>query len=579
MADDVAVEPSQKPEADAALSDGGATIGEAVCEPIGGDGGETERASTIPTVLSDPDSLSSSLPASLPVSLPYCDSSATSVAAPPRGPDNVLIVDPDAVSRRFVEIALGGRSDLRLLTATDGASALDVLGTTRVHLILAETEFADGNGLQLFRRLIQETRLTGVPFVFLSADGRVTTRRAAFAAGVDDFLTKPCDGDVLATRVRGLIARERRSAAVGRTPNFDLGGRFSELALPDLVTFLEQGQRSGTIFVVCRDGMGTMFLDQGRVVHAVFGNLVGPPALASLAADPTGRFEFSSGPCPVEEARHTITDWTQFQIMHDPRAAGSRGGTTKYFAVGDGKTGGDAPPESAAAADGTTERATPVTAVPPRTSLIPAFIPDPGSATQMAEAIQDGFTLGDLMSFTDEDLSRWTSATPARDRFHVLLVADLPSGISALLPLAGAPTDDWILRSLSPKVKAVGLSFFLRRERLLDVVLVDIREPWRFSESLRRAPSVMIIAPSGGEEQAVGVRARVELADLACRLTPPLTLVAGDATLKKALRSITNRSAGEIAVRGLPTPLGAEGGDLRALLAEGIRQCASARRT
>ncbi|HVR61304.1 MAG TPA: response regulator [Polyangia bacterium] len=504
-------------------------------------------------------------------------------AAPaPRGPDNVLIVDPDAVSRRFVEIALGGRSDLRLLAATDGGSALEILATTRVHLILAETDFGDMNGLQLFRRLIQETRLSGVPFVFLSADTRVTTRRAAFAAGVDDFLAKPCDGDVLATRVRALIARERRSvAAASRANSFDLGGRFAELALPDLVTFLEQGRRSGTISVACSDGLGTIFLDQGRVVHAVFGTLVGPQALMALATDPAGRFEFSLGPCRVEAAQQTITEWTQFQVMQDARAGRTKGGTTKYFAVSAGASQISGPTENAAAAADPNAAAPAASrpAAPARTNLIPAFIPDPGSATLMAEAVQDGFTLGDLMSFTDEDLSRWTGATPARDRFHVLLVADLPQGISALLPLAGAPTDDWILRSLSPKVKALGLSFFLRRERLLDLVLVDIREPGRFSESLRRTPSAMIVAPPGAEPETVGVRARVELADLACRLTPPVTLVAGDAMLKKALRSITSRSGGEIAVRGLPSLLGAPGADLRTVLAEGIRLCAGARRS
>jgi hypothetical protein len=72
---------------------------------------------------------------------------------------------------------------------------------------------------------------------------------------------------------------------------------------------------------------------------------------------------------------------------------------------------------------------------------------------------------------------------------------------------------------------------------------------------------MMVVAPSGDDAQAVGVRARVELAHLACRLTPPAILVAGDAILKKALRSITSGSGGEIAVRGCvrrwarPTPI------------------------
>src|SRR5204862_1317215 len=102
---------------------------------------------------------------------------------------------------------------------------------------------------QLLRRLGQEGRLRGVPFVFLSADARPPTRSAAFAAGADDFLIKPCDGDVLSTRARTLIARERRTIAGRRPDGVGLAGRFSEVACQDLLALLEHGQRSGTVSV------------------------------------------------------------------------------------------------------------------------------------------------------------------------------------------------------------------------------------------------------------------------------------------------------------------------------------------
>jgi len=479
-------------------------------------------------------------------------------------PSTILIVDPDAVSRRFAEIAFGRRGDVRIKAALDGAAALELIASQPVHLIISETDFTDMNGLQFLRRLVKEGRLRGVPFIFLSADARATTKSAAFAAGADDYLVKPCDGEVLSTRVRGLIARERRVAAERQTPTFALTGRFSELASIDLFALLEHGRRSGTVSIACDDTTGTFYVDDGQVVHGVFGNLVGPPAYTEVMGRTEGQFEFTPGPCPIKPPRWTI-------------AAGSsvpapvvRSVTAKYFAppvdaptIVVGLPGGPAGTltPGRGRGDGAAAR-------------LPAFVPDPGSAAQIEHAITDGFSLGDLMSFTERDLASWTAATPVRERFHVVLAAELAQGAQAMLALAGSPTEDWILRSLDARMAAVGLEFYLRRARLLDVLLIDVREPGRLIESLRRIPSVVIVAPPAGDPLALGVKARLEIVDLVSRLSPPALLVLGNPGLKKVFRALGR----ETAIRCLPGKLGEGGTDLRSLLAEGIRLCAGATR-
>ena len=469
----------------------------------------------------------------------------------------VLIVDPDAVSRRFVEIAFGRRGDLRLQTALDGAGALEVMAAEPVHLIISETDFGDMSGLQLLHRLGKDGRLRGVPFLFLSADARATAKIAAFAAGADDFLTKPCDGEVLSTRVRALIARERRAAAERQTAGYGLAGTFAELAAPDLMSLLEHGRRSGTVSVACDDALGTLFLDEGQVVHGVFGNLVGPAAFSAVMARTEGQFEFTPGACPITPPRWTI-------IAGAVRMPGARSVTAKYFAplleeptIVVGLPASVAVPSPTGRPDG----------VSPRT---PAYVPDPGSATQIEHAILDGFSLGDLTSFTEKDLETWTAATPVRERFHVILAADLAHGASAMLALAGSPTEDWILRNLGAPIAAFALEFHLRRARVLDVLLVDLREPMRLCDSLRRVPSVVIVAPPAGDPLGLGVRSRIEIVDFVSRLAPPAVLVLGNPSLKKAFRT----PGTETAIRCLPSALGEPGTDLRAVRAEGIRLCA-----
>ena len=335
----------------------------------------------------------------------------------------VLLIDADAVSRRFVEMALSREPDLEVEGAVDGAGAMEILSSTPIHLIISETDFADMNGLQFFRRLTQGMRLRSVPFVFFTADARVTTKVVALTAGVDDYLVKPCEGAELVARVRSLLTRQRRALAGLRTRAYSLAGEFSALSFADLVSILELGRRSGTVAVVTKDRLGTVYFDRGRIVHTVFGSMVGPPAFVWLLAQEEGHFEFSPGPCPIGEAERTIWESVQSLMMESARIIDIRRASGWDFLPGN-----DVGPPGA----GPDRR---------RARRRPAYVPDAATAAQLEEALRGSFTLGDLQIFSRDELAAWTEQAPARDRFHVLLVADLAKGVSSMLSLAGAPSE------------------------------------------------------------------------------------------------------------------------------------------
>src|SRR5262249_25758848 len=87
-------------------------------------------------------------------------------------PGTALVIDGDPVSRRFVELALGRTGEFIVEAAQSAAAAIEILRVQAVELIVSDTDLSDANGLQFYRALAQETRLRGIPFVFLSADCR-----------------------------------------------------------------------------------------------------------------------------------------------------------------------------------------------------------------------------------------------------------------------------------------------------------------------------------------------------------------------------------------------------------------------
>jgi hypothetical protein len=151
-------------------------------------------------------------------------------------------------------------------------------------------------------------------------------------------------------------------------------------------------------------------------------------------------------------------------------------------------------------------------------------------------------------------------------------VADLAAGVSSLLSLAGAPTERSVLDSLKPEPKVAGLSFFLRHERVIDLLLVNIDDPRAVQASLERVPSLTILAPRGGDFLTLGVATRVQLEEFFSQFLPPALLGVGNRSLEPGLRALVKERPA--AVRLVPGALGEGDCDLRALLIDGLRLCA-----
>jgi hypothetical protein len=208
----------------------------------------------------------------------------------------------------------------------------------------------------------------------------------------------------------------------------------------------------------------------------------------------------------------------------------------------------------------------------------PALDADPLLAAQYELALRDPFALGEMRVWSHADLARWTRREVGRDRLHVLLVAGMSDGVSAMLALAGAPSERWVLDSLTPEQKVFGLTFFLRHERMVDVVLIDAAAPSAALGALHRTPSMVIFAPDGGDLLSLGTAARVGLEELLDDLSPPAVVAVGNAALPAGLGAIPAFSKGRLGdtmVRCTAGALGDGADDLRGLLVKGIRLWAS----
>jgi two-component system KDP operon response regulator KdpE len=115
----------------------------------------------------------------------------------------VLVVDDDAQMLRAVSNALKARN-YSVLTAEDGATALDVLAEEPVDLVLLDLGLPELDGHEVIRRL---RAWSETPVIVLSVRDAQDEKVAALDAGADDYVTKPFGTKELLARMRAVLRR------------------------------------------------------------------------------------------------------------------------------------------------------------------------------------------------------------------------------------------------------------------------------------------------------------------------------------------------------------------------------------
>ena len=139
-----------------------------------------------------------------PSSRPMTMSSRISVQGALDPVARVLVVEDDALNQLIV-CRLLGHGGYEATAANDGAQALELLASQSFDLVLMDWQMPDMDGLEVTRRL----RAGGagplgmaIPIVALTANAFAEDRVACLGAGMNDFLTKPVQSELLLATVR-----------------------------------------------------------------------------------------------------------------------------------------------------------------------------------------------------------------------------------------------------------------------------------------------------------------------------------------------------------------------------------------
>lgn len=109
----------------------------------------------------------------------------------------VLCVEDNLANLTLIEKLVARRADIRLLTARDGASGIDVALTGQADVVLMDINLPGINGIQALRILADNVATAHIPVIALSANAMPRDIEIGLQAGFYKYLTKPIRVDEL----------------------------------------------------------------------------------------------------------------------------------------------------------------------------------------------------------------------------------------------------------------------------------------------------------------------------------------------------------------------------------------------
>src|SRR5581483_403214 len=124
----------------------------------------------------------------------------------------ILVVEDNPSTRDFLRDLLTGQG-YRVDSAGDGRTGLERVQAGGVDLLLLNRGLPDMDGLALCRQIRAEPWGQDLPIIVLTGQIRLDQRLQGFAAGADDYVTKPFSTDELLARIKAVLRRARPSLA------------------------------------------------------------------------------------------------------------------------------------------------------------------------------------------------------------------------------------------------------------------------------------------------------------------------------------------------------------------------------
>jgi CheY-like chemotaxis protein/DNA-binding MarR family transcriptional regulator len=183
--------------------------------------------------------------------------------------------------------------------AANGKEALEKVAAQRPALILLDLEMPVMDGFEACNLLKTDPETEDIPVIMFTGLEATADKVKGIRKGADDYVVKTVDPEEIQARIEMILRRsqryERPTATSGNGDGAVLSGSLEDKSFPEAFQLAMAYGESGTLELKNGDDIGNVFLIDGDVVHAEYGELESEDAFYELALWDKGQFSYKVG--------------------------------------------------------------------------------------------------------------------------------------------------------------------------------------------------------------------------------------------------------------------------------------------
>ncbi len=119
---------------------------------------------------------------------------------------NILLVEDNTINQKIVILSLKNKVK-NIEVASNGKEALDKFGTTKYDIILMDIQMPVMNGIIATKKIreLESSSNTHTPIIAITANALSGDKEACLAAGMNDYISKPFQVEILLQKMRNLL--------------------------------------------------------------------------------------------------------------------------------------------------------------------------------------------------------------------------------------------------------------------------------------------------------------------------------------------------------------------------------------
>jgi two-component system chemotaxis response regulator CheY len=117
----------------------------------------------------------------------------------------ILVVDDFATMRKVIRNLLKQIGYENIVEAEDGVTALKILRSQKIDLVVSDWNMPNMTGLELLKEVRADEELKQTPFLMVTAEALQGNVIAAVKAGVSNYIVKPFTAEVLNDKIKKIL--------------------------------------------------------------------------------------------------------------------------------------------------------------------------------------------------------------------------------------------------------------------------------------------------------------------------------------------------------------------------------------